>query len=311
VALERWVHRRAGELRAALAGSEEFREPCHDAVAAMGGERVTGVLGAMGEERLRAKARLLAPDVERHGSAESLYRALARGLGLTRNVEPMDALAAAVPLSELRAFAESAADPVTDLAGVLLGAAGLLEGQLNLWPSGADGDVRLLGAWRAAGGPNAGMLEWASGPYRPGCGPRDRVAALAALAARRGPPLDCGHDDWQALLALGADGLLDCLRMDRLVGRDRAVELAVNAVLPWLLAQYGEDSDLGAAALSCYRALPAPQPYGSSRVLWGALCVADGRPLMRSAALAQGALQMTRTWCTRGGCGLCPLSPGA
>jgi hypothetical protein len=66
---------------------------------------------------------------------------------------------------------------------------------------------------------------------------------------------------------------------------------------------------VGAAVLACFRRLPAPPPYGATRAMAGALRDGSGRTLLRGAAAAQGALLMTREWCTQGGCGRCALSP--
>ena len=308
VTLERWVRRRAGELRALLADADEYREPCHTAVARLGTERPLEVLIAMGEERLRAKARALTALLDEAGADEALYLAVARALGLTRNVAPMEAVARAVPLADVRAIAASHGNPRVALEGALLGAAGLLDGQLALWPVERDGrEAALLHAWHSAGAPAAAGAIWVAGPVRPGSGPRERLAGLAALCTQSGAPFDCTLAGWRDTLAAGPAALIASLSVPKFIGTDRAIELAVNAVLPWLLAAYGAEQ-IGEAVFACFRRLPAPQTYGISRVIAGALRDERDRSLLRSAASVQGAVQMTRDWCTQGGCGRCPLS---
>src|SRR5262249_29877578 len=108
-----------------------------------------------------------------------------------------------------------------------------------------------------------------------------------------------------ALLAAtdaGSDALLRALRAPG-IGRGRAVELAVNAVLPFLMAIGAE-----AQALALADALPAADPVVSLIPLDGAL-LAEGVSLSRATVLAQqGALALHEEWCRRGGCGVCPLS---
>ncbi len=50
---------------------------------------------------------------------------------------------------------------------------------------------------------------------------------------------------------------------------------------------------------------PAPRPYGRTRALDELLRGPGG-----GAFGAQGLLRMQELWCSRGGCGVCPLSPG-
>lgn len=308
VALGHWVQRRAGELRAVLSDPADYHEPCHTAVARLGAEAALRVLSDLGERRLREKAAPLLPLVEQLGPEEALYRCLARALGLTRNCGPLEALATALPLAELRAVAAQAVDAELAVEAALAGTAGLLRGQFGLWADAAgEREQRLLAVWQALGGESL-RLEWDAGPCRPGCGPRERLAGLAALVCRAGPPLDAGRADWAAVLGRGPQALLELLQATKSIGRDRAIELAVNAVLPWLLAAFAGDEAFETGTTRLYRELPGPPAYGATRLLSGALQDAEGKSLVRGGAATQGALQMTRDWCTRGGCGRCPLS---
>ena len=94
------------------------------------------------------------------------------------------------------------------------------------------------------------------------------------------------------------------------IGRDRAVEFAVNAVLPYLIA-CGMVSHAKALAVQ----LPAVATYGALTTLAGTLIEPlpsagrRPRPLIAINALAQqGGLALHHDWCRRGGCGVCPLS---
>jgi Protein of unknown function (DUF2851) len=309
IALGRWVERRAGELRALLADPVEYREPCHTAIDRLGAGTVTSALEEIGITRLRERARRLPPSIERDGSQQALYAAVARALGLTRNCEQMEAIAAALPLPDLLALIDGAAEPGLIAEAMLLGTAGLLDGQLRMWPGREDNArQRLLAAWQRHGG-LALHLNWAPGLQRPGCAPADRLAGLAALICRAGPPFDATFVDWRAWLASAPRDQLACLQAPRTIGHDRALEIAINAVLPWLIANSGGDAGLEQEIIGVYRGLPGPQPYGRTRLLATALSDIKCSSLVQGAAAVQGALQMTRDWCTQGGCGRCPLSP--
>lgn len=90
------------------------------------------------------------------------------------------------------------------------------------------------------------------------------------------------------------------------LGLVRACEVGWNVVLPVavaLAAAYG-DLGLARAAHAAIGRWPAPPPYGKTRAL---AALAEVTP--RDALTAQGLLRMQDLWCTRGGCGRCPLSP--
>jgi hypothetical protein len=99
-----------------------------------------------------------------------------------------------------------------------------------------------------------------------------------------------------------------------LVGRGRAIEILVNAVLPFLAAGgAGADAHLQEQALALFRRLPAAGGYGVTAHLERALALHGGRRLTGSARRQQGLLWLLHCYCRQGGCaqtdtGGCPLS---
>jgi hypothetical protein len=99
-----------------------------------------------------------------------------------------------------------------------------------------------------------------------------------------------------------------------LVGRGRAVEILVNAVLPFLAAGgAGTDGRLQEQALTLFRRLPAAGGYGVTAHLERALALNGARRLTASARRQQGLLYLLHCYCRQGGCaqrdaGACPLS---
>lgn len=90
------------------------------------------------------------------------------------------------------------------------------------------------------------------------------------------------------------------------LGERRAREVGWNAMLPLVVALAAAYDDLGLAraAHALIEAWPAPAPYGRTRTLASLVGVTP-----TDALTAHGLLRMQELWCTRGGCGRCPLSP--
>jgi hypothetical protein len=109
----------------------------------------------------------------------------------------------------------------------------------------------------------------------------------------------------------GAHVLASALRVDggtagkacpalALIGIGRAREMAVNVVLPFLVARSEETGDaaLGEKALALYRRYPSLPSYGILRTLTAAL----GRKLTAGAHRQQGMLHLFHRHCRQGGC---------
>ena len=91
-----------------------------------------------------------------------------------------------------------------------------------------------------------------------------------------------------------------------LLGADRAQEIVLNVVLPFAMLQ----SVLAAQALALAASLPASAAYGKTRFLEANFAPANGKRAVKGALAQQGLLSLLNEWCSQGGCGRCPLSPG-
>jgi hypothetical protein len=139
--------------------------------------------------------------------------------------------------------------------------------------------------------------------------PAEHAARLAAIDARLGPePLVA----LRAAAEWGRARELAALLQGDGVGQARALEIAWNAALPLLIAvaaAYG-DFPLARQTAALARSWPSPRPYGRTRALAAQLGVQPSalRPAGGGALYAQGLLHLQDLWCSRGGCGVCPLS---
>jgi hypothetical protein len=274
VALAPWVARRAGEIERWLARPALWVEPCHDAPERLGPEGLAAALDALADARFERRAASLREAAERDGPEQALYAAYLDVLGYGGDRDAMRALASRLPWREALRRSGGERRPLE----------------------------ALLLAAHADGPPGVG-----AGPARPQNQPARRLAGLAALLARAGGPAALAASAAAAgrpEAAIAAFVARPAGGGPALIGRSRAIELLVNAALPFLAAAEGP---LAGEARSLYRALPRPGRYGVLTFLEAQLRRPGGPPL--TARRQQGLLALHREWCAAGGCGRCPLSP--
>jgi hypothetical protein len=222
------------------------------------------VLARVGLRRLRAKAVRWQGLVAGPGPGSAFYAAALETIGGPANREAFASVARSLPLAALleRTGGSNVPRPLA-IAAELKGVA------------------RLLPLRRAG--------------LRPLASPGRRLDAAGALLARLFPG---AAPDWPfardepILPRLQAGG----------IGRQLAIEIAVNAVLPVALAATAWPE---ATVLAAWAELPGPGTYGRLRRLEGWL---GGKPF-RGAAALQGGLLLHQDYCTAGRCGRCPLTP--
>lgn len=324
MALGPWVRRRAGDIEALLAGEalapDPWREPCHAARQTMGDATLLTTLRRLGVRRFRERAAAIAAAVaamEGGGSPEErdevLHRLIMEALGYPRNTNAFARLAELAPWAALRSSLGAAPqqERTEHAEALLLARAGLLSVvpderarfRLSRLAQGMGVEARMAtGAWRRWG-------------LRPDNRPERRVAAAAALAARfvEGGPASLlareGERSVHALLDALTVGPRSTWGRAALVGRGRAIEIATNAVLPYLAAAATLDGDDVARELAERRfiELPGPGTYGRTAELARALG-GGGRGSMAGAAGQQALLYLQEHYCSRGRCGRCPVS---
>ena len=289
-----WLEGRAQELQRWLEAPPLWQPPCREALARLGEEGVAAELKRAGERRLAGRVDGMRRLIEEAGEEEALWRALLDALGAGGDRQGFRRLAASFPVALARRLLEDDEPGRTPLLeAALLHVAGL-----GLPPAGWEG--RLPAPLRPA----------LTGSARPANRPQRRLAALARLYARAGGEL-------AAFVRAGLPGEARLSRAaarwqvagrpgePALLGPDRARELVVNVALPFLaLAGPGGQQQ----ALELLAGLRAAPPYGKTAFLEANLRRANGRRAVTSALEQQGLLSFLAEWCSRGGCGSCPLS---
>ena len=268
-------------------------------------ERLRDLLDEAARRRAERKAARFLRTAAAQGRDAALYQAVAETLGYQANRLPLRLLAQRVPLASLRSHPAEA---------VLLGAAGFLDP--DLVERAPDATRRHLATlwedwWKLRAdfgcGP-ARALPWSFHGQRPANHPHRRVAALAVLAAhwagfrrhalarpfspraltRFLATLD--HPFWSRHHTLASK---PAARPLALVGRDRALELLANHLVPLALL---EDPGF---TWDAYLALRAPAPNDKVRRaairLFGAR---DDLPaLLRPLAHHQALLEVYQDFC--------------
>ena len=285
-----WFDNRRDELQRWLSTEALWRPPCCDATRRLGEDRVRAVLREEGSKRFDTKARALRALAVEVGEDEALWRALFDTLGVGGDREGFRRLALAFPERLAREVACGAgAEAALALGAALEYAGGVAEG---------------TGPWEGLPRPLRPGLA-ASG--RPANRPQRRLAGLAALYVRAGGDLPA-FVRRSTGEAETAKALVTAWQVSRggvaLIGPDRAREIVLNVALPFATG----DAALRERAGSLLAGLGVGPVYGKTAFLEHHLRGASGRRLVGGALEQQGLLAYLGEWCSRGGCGRCPLS---
>jgi hypothetical protein len=319
-----------------LAG-EFYREPVESAPpCSLDATSAGTLLDEAGIQRFKTKADRIEGDLSVLTPSDLLWQGVARALGYTRNADAMTRLSQRVSVARLRTLYGSSrdADPLVTVYAALLGTAGLLPSQCSNRPLGLVGEeleaswLRLQGqGWEA---PKT-SLDWELKRIRPGNHPVRRLAALAVMSHRMAgeePLRDLARivlqdsrpactlirrwcvfapsSDWSRIVDLahgcgqGTPGL---------VGRVRAAEIVINAVLPLLhaLGRVWSMPDLEEASLNVYRSFPRASATGLARHMAEQIFGAEGYRVATTACRQQGLIHIFRTTCYAHACERCPV----
>ncbi len=248
------------------------------------------LLDDAGDARFLHKSRTLAFLCRDQPPEEVLYQGLMECLGYSENRSPFLQLARDLPYRLLcrRALKVDQKDAPAHLEALMLRTAGLID----------------LGEGER-------KLRWNLFRVRPGNHPRRRIAGMARLLSRR---LDQGL---LSALTASLDGappaafrrvlmVADPRGGPAFIGKDRAAEMAVNAVLPLLhaLDSASGESAPSTPALAIYRGLPRLPANRVSREMESSLFPASWLPLGGGARRQQGLLHLHRLVAAVGGAGV-------
>ena len=233
-----------------------------------GEQRVGATLERAGDARFNAKAASFRARLRQGGgdtglAGQLLYQGVMEALGYSRNREPFLALAEGLPLVRLERLAGGPEDRREMLIAALLGGGGLLSGELPRATGLTEEELRTaLRIWGSTGmRPVVQAGAWRRFRVRPANRPERRLVGMAHLLYRlwdEGLLHGLGRRALTGNVSALLEGLVVVEGGRTYIGRGRAGEAAVNAVLPFLVAWSGLQGEpaLGRACRALYRAWP-------------------------------------------------------
>ena len=253
------------------------------------------LLEEAGERRFLNKSSLFRAALHREDAEELLYRGILEALGYNRNREPFLELALRLPWRNLR-------DAVRDipLHSRRLTIRYLLTGMAGLSGNGTTATKRGASpGWGELSGHVTPMEPsvWCFAGVRPANQPHRRIAGAAALLADY---VDTGL--LAGILSIANDKSGTALRKAltvtgdgvTFIGPDRALDVAVNVVLPLLHAwgRFTEDPDLAGSCLRLYKRAPRLAENEVTREMTALLRVPTKIALVRGALRQQGLMHL-------------------
>ena len=278
-ALAPWAERRAREIREWLEQPALWEEPCRSALERLGAGAVAAVLDELGDARWAEKVDTMRGLLAREPQDEALWRGILEALGYGGDRQAFRQLGLRLPWRRISAALRGlpAGQRLREARRLLLEEAPPPGGRAGgKGRPGNEGWRRLEGAARLA----VRFCE------------KRLARGLTAVLLR-----ETGDRAAGLRAALGVADMGQAF-----VGRGRALEMIANVVLPCFAA--GGDGALAERAKAVYGRLPLPARYGAVRHLHEAV----GQGVAIDMRRQQGMLHLLRNYCSRGGCGRCPLS---
>jgi hypothetical protein len=308
-----------------LSGNASFS--CPEAKRYSNSDSLDKLLTAAGEERFMAKAALFCQALEKEGAGQVLFRGIARALGYTQNAEPCEELANKLSLKLLEK-----AEPEAELTrqALILGTAGLLPSQRHRSIEDMETD-KLERTWQSICRPEImNEADWCFFRVRPDNFPTRRLVSLNYLLARyhqtgllqgilrlvkKAPSKTEPHWLENGLVIAGqgywrnhSDFGIVKKRSSALLGREKASEIAINAILPftWVWGETNSDLKLKRKAVEIYRRYPGLGENELTRHMKQQLLLNPDTRL--SACQHQGLIHIFKTYCRLRSCTACPVA---
>lgn len=311
-----------------------FGMPCLETAKGLASHALAELLDSAGERRFSVKAAQFQAELSQIEASQCLYQGIMGALGYVKNKPPMLKLARRVPLQILQSRAQgkvSDGECLARLQALLLGTAGLLPSQRqNREYQDDEWANKLEGIW--ASSPDTRAMsedDWHLFKVRPNNFPPRRIAAMSYLILRyreRGmveqvvdmikeTPVSRGYFRLEKELGVTAHGYW-ASHFDfglksynpTLLGRWRAADIAVNVLLPFVLAWGKLNSQPEVEGKTCelYRGYPKLAANTVERHMTKQLGLNSS--LVNSARRQQGLIHVYNTLCTQGKCNSCRLS---
>ncbi len=332
------LHRELEVVQAPLTG-RPFNPPCAGHLLKLGPRAAPGLFNIIGDGRALIKSNRVIARLARAEPEQIFYELLFETLGYSAFNRQFGAVARAMPRARLRDIIADnpAIPPAASARAALCRVAGF-----PLLHDGADTEAAAQATLMMATAlppitPIFGPDDWPLARCRPANFPQRRIAAMAALVAS-----DFGADALQrrfAALPLDAtaaqtrkfargvleiftnitDPFWDCRytftkptkNPKKLIGADKAVSIAADCIIPFLLAvsRAGNDLDMEQRLVLFYHALPIPSSSAVLDFMRKTVLGRDAAFAPRSVCHQQALLQVYKDFChaAPAACSGCPF----
>jgi len=311
--------------------------PCFKNIERLTTGTMAEFLDSAGETRFLAKATKFQVDLAQLEASQCLYQGIMGALGYSKNKLPFLELARRLPLQKLvTQDKKSDEECLARQQALLLGTAGLLPSQRPHWHQKselADEWIdKLERLWTSSRqtetmSPNA----WHLFKVRPNNSPVRRIVAMSYLIVRyrqqgifdgvvntvKEAALSQSPNRLEEGLVVTASGYWAShfdfgsgsrIRSPTLLGSSRAADIAVNVLLPFMVAwsRLTSQPQIERKAFDLYHRYPKLVVNSIERHMTSQLKLS--RSLINSAQRQQGLIHIYNTLCTQGKCSICPLS---
>ncbi|MGD0855332.1 MAG: DUF2851 family protein [Dehalococcoidia bacterium] len=272
------------------------------------------ILLQAGIQRFSTKSAKYAAVLQDSDAAQALYKGICRALGYSRNTAQFEMLADRLPLNSIMG---SKAGSLIKKQAMIIGCAGLLPSQGRVAGSVLSSEqiAEIEREWLALSEKPSPFpaLRWNLSFLRPGNHPLKRLIYLSHLLHKyEAGGLVRGFNDLLETAAPGSESA--CLENGLLIndghpliGRNRAREIAVNQILPFLLANAVSEGDLSLATrvINTYLNYGAMADNELLRYMKQQLCIKESKDL--NACAQQGLLHIYHSFCRVKECLCCPV----
>jgi hypothetical protein len=299
---------------------------CPEAERHPNSDSLNKLLTLNGEERFAAKAALFCQALIKEKAEQVLFRSIARALGYAQNAGPCEELVNRLCLN----FLQNVEPENSTTQALILGTAGLLPSQRHRPVEDMETD-KLECIWQSISLPETmNEADWCFSPVRPDNFPTRRLIAFSYLLSRyrqtgllsgilqlvRKAPQGAEHrwlenglviagpDYWRNHFDLG----IFKKQSSALLGREKASEIVINAILPFacVWAEISSDLKLKTKAAEIYRRYPSTADNELTRHMKQQLLLKPNAHL--SACQQQGLLHIFKTFCRLRNCTACPVA---
>lgn len=304
---------------------------CPEAMRHLNAESLNKLLTVAGEERFATKITSFQKALNKEEARQVLFRGIARALGYAKNTEPCEELTNRLLLRFLEKV-----EPETNTVkqAWILGTAGLLPSQRHKLQHRLIEDeeiVKLEAIWQSSGvAETMKEADWCFFRVRPDNFPTRRLIALSYILVRYGKsgllqgmlklvkktPPQAKHRWLENGLIIAGQGYwanrfdfgVVKKRSSALLGREKAAEIAINIILPFVYA-WGEiavEPKLKKKAAEIYHLYPKLGENELTRYMKQQLLLKPDVDL--SACQQQGLIHIFKTWCRHRNCTECPVA---